>query len=58
MLHFMENRQQPLQMMFWLVWMDIGNSRQLGDHFIHSWIVLLSTRAQWIEASIYAEISS
>ena len=39
-LHFVIDGQQTLEVMFGLMWVDVGNTWQLGNHFVDTRIML------------------
>ena len=56
-LHFVENGQQALEVMFGLVGMDVGYTGKLSDDFVDPRVVLHGARAQRVEPRVDTKIS-
>ena len=56
-LHLVENGQQPLKVMLWLVRMNVCDSRELRDDFVDPRVVFHCARPQRIEPRVDSEIA-
>ena len=55
-LHFVEDREQALQVVLGLVRMNVANPRHLGDDFVDARVVLHGAGSKRVEARVDAEI--
>ena len=58
MLHFVEDGQEALQVVFRLVWMHVADAGHLSDDLVHARVVLHRARAKRIEARVDAEVAA
>ena len=56
-LHLVEDGEQPLQVVFGLMRVDVSNARELGDDFVHTRVVLHGAGTQRIESGVNAKVS-